>query len=269
MDGLEAVLAAPLKASVIPSSLFLENATFEVNGRGVLLISESLALERNPGMTREQIEVQLQAIPGVKKVIWLAEGVAEDPLGISTIEGNYVGIGAGGHTDEFVRFVDASTIFLAWEEAPGPQAHPVQRINHERMTRNYNILAHATDQDGKPFRVVKVPQPAVVQQPLKLLGKDDHATMWHNTAFPASEGRKEGDAVIQVASATYLNFLIANDVVLVPSYVQDGTDPAVEKRVAQLFQDAPPGRTIKFIRCTPLNYHGGGIHCATLSEPKR
>lgn len=268
-DGLEAVLAAPLKARLIPSSLFLENATFEVNGRGVLLISEPLALERNPGLTREQIEVQLRAIPGVKKVIWLADGVAEDPEEISTIEGNYVGMGAGGHTDEFVRFVDASTIFLAWEDAPGPHAHPVQRLNAARMAKNYDILTHATDQDGKLFRVIKVPQPAVVQQPLKLLGKDDQTSMWHNTTFPASEGRKEGDVVMQVAASTYLNFLIANDVVLVPSYVEDGTDPAVEKHVAQIFSDALPGRAIKFIRCTPLNYHGGGIHCATLSEPKR
>ena len=93
--------------------------------------------------------------------------------------------------------------------------------------------------------------------------------MWRYSAFPASQGRKAGDVVKQVAAATYLNFVIANQVVLLPTYVDDGTDPAVEKRVAQIFQDVFPGRTIQFIRCTELNFHGGGLHCATLSEPKR
>lgn len=268
-DAFEQVLAKATKATVVSSPLFLENATFEVNGRGVLLISEPLALERNPGLSRAQIEQHLLAIPGVKKVIWLAEGVAEDPLEIATIEGDYVGMGAGGHTDEFVRFADARTILLAWQEPSDEGQHPLHRINHERMKKNLSILEQATDQDGKPFRVIKVPLPAVIERTLVLAPTGDPSTMWHNTTFPAAEGRKAGQKVKQVAAATYLNFVIANEVVLLPSYVEDGTDPTLEQRVGVIFKDAFPGRTLQFIRCAELNFHGGGLHCATLSEPKR
>ncbi|HWB20050.1 MAG TPA: agmatine deiminase family protein, partial [Phycisphaerales bacterium] len=62
--------------------------------------------------------------------------------------------------------------------------------------------------------------------------------------------------------------LIANGVVIVPSYVHDGTPQPVEDRVGQIMREAFPGRSVLFVRCTPMNWHGGGLHCATLSEPK-
>ncbi|MCE9594425.1 MAG: agmatine deiminase family protein, partial [Planctomycetes bacterium] len=74
--------------------------------------------------------------------------------------------------------------------------------------------------------------------------------------------------LIQVAAASYLNLLIANDVVLVPSFVEDGTDPALQERVRVQLEGAFPGRAIRFVHASPLNWHGGGPHCATLSEPR-
>lgn len=267
MDAIDLVMAKASNATVVPSPLYLENATFEVNGRGVLLISEPLALERNPTLARDEIERELRLIPGIRKVIWLGHGLADDPLEISTITGDYVGMGAGGHTDEFVKFTDPHTILLAWPESTGSDEHPVERINRERMEVNYKLLTQATDQDGKPFRVLKVPMPAVIERKLVLVPKEDKTSMWKATAFPASEGRKTGDELRQVAAATYLNFVIANNVVLVPSFVEDGTAPATQERVRKILEAALPGRTIKFIHATPLMWHGGGLHCATLSEP--
>jgi len=267
-DELDRWIAKTSGVPVLASPLFLENATFEVNGKGVLLISESLALERNEPAGRDEIERELRVIPGVKKVIWLGEGVAQDPLEVSTITGRYVGMGAGGHTDEFVRFVDPSTILLAWQEDDGANVHPLHRINRERMQKNYDILAHSTDQDGRPFRIIKVPMPAVIERKVVLASRAEQGNSWNEASFPPSEGRKAGDEVIQVAAATYLNFLIANEVVLVPSFVEDGTSPAVQDRVRHIFEDALPGRKIQFVHCTPLMWQGGGLHCATLSEPK-
>lgn len=267
MDGIEGWFAKVAGATVVNSPLILENATFEVNGQGVLVISEVLALQRNDGLNREDIERELLVLPGVKKVIWLGEGLAEDPQGTAKIEGRYVGMGAGGHTDEFVRFTDAHTILLAWEDDASPTAHPVQRINRERMQKNYDILARSTDQEGKPFRIIKVPMPAVIERKVVLAPKSDQSSALNEVYFPASDGLKAGDEVIQIPAATYLNFLVANDVVLVPSFVEEGTSPAVQERVRHIFEDAFPGRSIKFIHCTPLMWNGGGLHCATLSEP--
>ena len=267
-DKLELWFAQQSKAAVVSSTLYLENATFEVNGRGLLVISEPLALERNPGLTRDQIERSLLETPGVKKVIWLAGGLAQDPLEMSTIEGPYVGLGAGGHTDEYVRFADPSTVLLAWVDEDRVAEHPLNRINHETMQRNYDILASATDQDGHPLRVVRIPLPNVVERRIALAENTDSTTTWMVGNFPASEGRKAGDEVIQVAAASYLNLLIANDLVLVPSYVEDGTPAAVQDRVRRELEAAFPGRSIRFIHATPLNWNGGGPHCATLSQPR-
>jgi agmatine deiminase len=226
-DGLDGWLALSSNAAVLPSSLFLENAAIEVNGKGVLLISEPLALERNPGLGRDDLESGLLEIPGVSKVIWLADGLAQDPLAMSTITGHYVGLGAGGHTDQFVRFADARTILLAWVEDEQVGAHPVNRINRERMQRNYDVLSGSTDQDGRPFRIIRVPLPAVIERKVVLAPRIDEVNVWNEAYFPASEGRRAGDEVIQVAAASYLNLLIANDLVLVPSYVEDGTAASV------------------------------------------
>ena len=267
-DALDLWFAESKKAAVIPTSLYLENACIEVNGKGVLLITEPLALERNPGRSRAQIEAALLSFPGVTKVIWLANGLAEDPLEMSTIDGDYVGLGAGGHTDEYIRFADASTILLAWVDESRVAEHPLNRINHERMQANYDILAASTDQDGKPFRLVKIPMPSVLERKVKLVSNEDESSSWTVGNFPASEGRKAGDEVTQVAAASYLNLVIANELVLVPSFVQDGTPREVEEQVRDLLSGAFPGRAIEFLRVTPLNWNGGGPHCATLSEPR-
>jgi len=267
-DGLDDYLSHATNASVVKSPLMLENATFEVNGKGVLLITEALAHDRQPNQTRQEIENELLKVPGIKKVIWLGEGLAEDPLGIATIEGKYVGRGAGGHTDEFVRFVNANTILLAWVDDERAKDHPIDRINHERMKRNFEILSKATDQDGKPFQVIKVPMPSPVEREVTLAPKTDMVSDWNEVFFHPSEGRKAGDKVTVVAAASYLNFIITNDYVLVPSFVEDGTPQAIQDKVRDSMISAFPGRTIEFVNATPFTWNGGGPHCATLNEPR-
>jgi agmatine deiminase len=267
-DGSEASIARMLGAGVVSSPLCLENAAFEVNGRGVVVLSETLAQERNPGLGRAEMERLLLEIPGTKKVIWLSDGLAQDPLERSTITGSFAAMGAGGHTDEFVRFADASTVLLAWVDDDEVDAHPLNRINRERMERNFEILSRSTDQDGRPFRIVKIPLPRVISREMVLAPRTDSSSAWNELDFQRSEGRKAGDVIQQVASASYLNLLIANDVVIVPSYVEDGTPADAQERVRRSLEDVFPGRTIRFLNSTVWNWNGGGPHCATLSEPR-
>lgn len=267
-DGLDRWLAGASDAAVFSSPLFLENAAIEVNGKGVLLISEPLALERNLGLGRDDLERALVEIPGVSKVIWLGDGLAQDPLAMSTIEGAYVGLGSGGHTDEFVRFADPSTVLLAWVDDERVAEHPLNRINRERMQKNYDILASSTDQNGEPFQILRIPMPAVIERPVILGSKEDETSFWNEGNFPEREGREAGDELIQVAAASYLNFVIANDLVLVPSFTEDGTPGAVQEQVRTALESAFPGRAIQFIHATPLTWNGGGPHCATLSVPR-
>jgi agmatine deiminase len=110
--------------------------------------------------------------------------------------------------------------------------------------------------------------PAVVERKVVLAPKADMSATWNEAYFPKSEGRKAGDELIQVASASYLNLVIANDLVLVPSFIEDGTPEALQAQVRGILVGAFPGRTIQFLHATPLSWNGGGPHCATLSEPR-
>jgi agmatine deiminase len=255
------------KAQTLRSPLFLEGGAIELNGQGTLLVSEPLALQRNSGSTRAQLETHFLQLPGVRKVIWLAEGPAEDPHMKATITGDFIGFGAGSHTDEFVRFADPRTILLAWVEKQEQPLHPVEAITSKRMHQNYEILSRSSDQDGRPFKIVKVPMPAPITREIVLQEKAADMETWTTATFPASEGRKVGDRLTHVAASSYLNYIVATDLVLLPDYVGDGTPVALQARVRDIFKAAFPGRDIKFINVTRLNWAGGGIHCATCNEP--
>jgi agmatine deiminase len=256
-------------APIFQSNLVLEGGAIEVNGRGLILANESLVVQRNPSKSRTLLEAEYLKLPGILKVVWLPEGLAEDPHLRATIVGNYVGWGTGGHTDEFVRFADAKTVMLAWPNDADVAAHPVARLNRSRMQRCFDVLSRTKDVDGKALRVVKVPTPKIIERPIFLsaAANREWSQEWSADYFPDSERRREGDRVIQVASASYMNFVIANGVVIVPSYVQHGTSSVIEARVLKIFQDAFPNRQIQFIDAMTANWNGGGPHCATLREP--
>jgi len=73
--------------------------------------------------------------------------------------------------------------------------------------------------------------------------------------------------VLQLATTSYLNHVLANDLVLLPTYVPHGTPPEREERVRQIYESAFPGRRVAFIDAMDANWVGGGAHCATLTEP--
>ena len=254
---------------IVQSNLILEGGAVEANGKGLLLANESLCLQRNPGRNRVALEHEYLALPGIRKVIWLPEGLAEDPHLRATIIDNYVGWGTGGHTDEFVRFTDARTVMLAWPDDIEVVRHPVAKLNRRRMQRCFEILSKATDAGGEPLRVLKVPMPKIIERPIFLSATADgtQSAEWSADFFPESERRREGDRVIQVASASYMNFIIANDVLVLPSYVAHGTSRSTEARVIRMFEAAFPGRKIQLINAIGANWVGGGPHCATLREP--
>lgn len=265
--GLADLVAAQLGGAVAPADLVMEGGGIEVNGKGVLLVTESVAFQRNRGRDRADLERALLALPGITKVIWLADGLAEDPHMKGTITDDYVAFGAGGHVDEFVRFAGPRTILLAWVEDADVDEHPLNAINRERMEDSYQRLSHSTDEEGRPFRIVKVPLPRVIEREDVLPERAQDELAFSAATFPTREARKAGDRVARVASASYLNYLVVNSQLVLPTYVEDGTPPAVEERVHEIFSDVFPGRTRHRIRATELNWGGGGIHCATNSEP--
>lgn len=130
-----------------------------------------------------------------------------------------------GHVDDAARFVAADTVVAAEE----PDASDV---NHAPLTDNLHRL-RAARVGGRPLTVVTLPMP----RPLRFGGQ----------RLPAS----------------YLNFYIANDLVLVPTF-NDPADRVALARLAELF----PQREVRGVHSVDLVLGLGGIHCTTLHEPR-
>jgi agmatine deiminase len=131
--------------SGLPHRLVLEGGSIDTNGRGVLLTTEECLLsavqQRNPGVSRPQLEQAFSDYLGMDQVIWLDRGIAGDDT--------------HGHVDDISRFVGTETIVTAIE----PNR---QDPNHEPLEENLRRLKAARTLDGKQFTLVELPLPRPV-----------------------------------------------------------------------------------------------------------
>jgi agmatine deiminase len=124
--------------------IVMEGGSIEVNGRGTVLTTEACLLNpnRNPSLTKSQIEEYLRNYLGVTNVLWLGEGI--------------VGDDTDGHIDDISRFINPTTIVTVVEEDPADD-------NYALLQKNLHRLRAMCDQDGEPFRIVELPMPGVVE----------------------------------------------------------------------------------------------------------
>jgi agmatine deiminase len=136
-------LAPLLRVPVFEPGIVLEGGSIDVNGEGVVMTTEQCLLNpnRNPGLSRADIERALRDHLGVSEVLWLGDGVAGDDT--------------DGHIDDIARFVSPRTIVCASEDDPAsPNFRPLQD--------NLRRLELARDPAGRPYQVVKLPMPPAV-----------------------------------------------------------------------------------------------------------
>jgi agmatine deiminase len=116
--------------------MVLEGGSIDVNGEGMLLTTEECLLsdvqQRNPGMSQRDIERNFRDYLGIKRVIWLRNGIAGDDT--------------HGHIDDLARFVSEGTVVVA-AEADRTDA------NYEPLRENYRLLRAAG------LHVIKLPMP--------------------------------------------------------------------------------------------------------------
>ncbi|MFB7668758.1 agmatine/peptidylarginine deiminase [Kitasatospora sp. NPDC056138] len=144
-DRIAAALLERLGVERIDSRMILEGGAITVDGEGTLITTEQCLLHpnRNPGMSRAEIEAELIARLGVSTVIWLPYG------GLLDTE-------TDGHVDGVCAFVAPGKVLV---QLPGDPAHP----DHERMRANRAVLAAATDARGRRLEVLDLPQSAFVE----------------------------------------------------------------------------------------------------------
>ena len=267
-DGIDRDVAQRLGLPVVKSIVALEGGAFETNGKGSAIQCEAVTLGRNPHLTKEEIEADYRKNFGITNVIWLPSGVVDDPHNMARIHGDIWGFGTGGHTDEFVRFANDSTILLAWVDAEESEDHILHALNYEVLSENYQILKQSRDTEGKPFKIIKVPHP----EPDFDTWIVDSSDLSSDTSmeYYQKKGISHGDTIRWVAASSYMNYVITNGVVIIPEYWEEGKSTIVKEKdlkVREIFEALYPDRCVVGINPIEFNRGGGGMHCRYQSQP--
>jgi len=132
-----------LQVPVFNHPVVLEGGSIEVNGLGTCLTTEQCLLNknRNPHMSRREIEEFLKDSLGVDQVIWLGQGI--------------VGDDTDGHIDDIARFVNPATIVCIVEENS-------KDTNYSLLQQNLERLQAARDQNDHKLSIVPLPCPGPV-----------------------------------------------------------------------------------------------------------
>lgn len=194
----------------------LEGGSIETDGQGTLLTTTSCLLNknRNPNLSKEQVEQQLKSSLGVRKINWLNSGYL-------------AGDDTDGHVDVLARICPNNTIvYTACDDEADEHYSSLKEMEQELMAM--------TNADGQAYRLLPLP--------------------WPGAKFSDSDQR---------LPASYANFLIVNEAVLVPIYDSLSDEDALDV-VSQAF----PRYEIFGIPCLSLIERGGSLHCITMQLPE-
>lgn len=211
--------------------LIMEGGSIHVDGEGTLLTTEQCLLHpnRNPSLSRADIEQHLMDYTGAETIIWLPQGVYEDET--------------DGHVDNLCCFVRPGIVALTWtEDRDDPQ--------YERSAEAYEHLSRVTDARGRSLTIHKIHQP----NPMYMTAEEAAGLDITDTAFSRPEGER--------LAGSYINFYIASGGVIVPVF-DDPHDAAALQQLQELF----PRREIVPIQAREILLGGGNVHCITQQQP--
>lgn len=209
-----------------------EGGAIHADGEGTLLVTEQCLLNRNrnPQLSRSQIEQVLRDYTGATQIVWLGQGVYADET--------------DGHIDNLACFVRPGVVALTWSDRRGDPQTAISRDAYER-------LMQARDAQGRRFVVHKIPMPGPLQR----------------TVYESMGLRKGAQAIERVSgerlAASYVNFYLANGGVIVPLL-----DPRHDARVLAQLRELFPRRKVVGVPAREILLGGGNIHCITQQIPR-
>ena len=134
------LIARALKMRRFEKSMILEGGSIDVNGRGLLLTTEQCLLNenRNPSLSKQEIEKTLKDYFGVRRVLWLGDGIEGDDT--------------DGHIDDITRFFRSDGLITCIEKNRRSPNYRILAENFERM-QDFKTM------QGKALEVVTLPMP--------------------------------------------------------------------------------------------------------------
>jgi agmatine deiminase len=209
----------------------LEGGAIHVDGQGTLITTEECLLNsnRNPRLTRSEIETQLKRYLNVEVVIWLGKGVHLDET--------------DGHVDNLCAYVRPGEVVLTWTNDRNDPQYEISRDALER-------LAEARDARGRRLKVHKLRQPGPLQMTAEEAAGVDPAE--------GSQPRKGGARL----AGSYVNFYLGTRRVVMP-LLDTRRDGEALRRLQELF----PKREVVGVPGREILLGGGNIHCVTQQVP--
>ncbi|NMC54267.1 MAG: agmatine deiminase [Chloroflexi bacterium] len=210
----------------------LEGGSIHTDGEGTLLTTEECLLNtnRNPQLTREEIEENLRQYLNVEKIIWLSRGVYNDET--------------NGHVDNIACFIRPGVVALTWTDDQNDPQYEISADAYER-------LSNAVDAKGRKLEVHKIYQP----NPILIAEEESLGVDTVDGTLP----RNAGDRL----AGSYINFYIANGGVVMPIF-DDPHDQLAMDALGKLF----PGRKVVGVNAREILLGGGNIHCITQQQPR-
>lgn len=194
----------------------LEGGSVESDGQGTVLTTSVclMAPNRNQPMTQDEVEAVLKERLCARKIVWLDHG-------------QLIGDDTDGHIDTIARLCPGNTVlYVGCDDDADPQYTDLKSLEKQ--------LREATNADGIPFRLLRLPMPDAIH--------------FDGERLPA----------------TYANFLILNGAVIVPTYDQPDNDALALSLVAEAF----PCYDIIGIDSRIIIRQHGSIHCLTMQYPE-
>jgi agmatine deiminase len=217
-DAIPRRVAEALGMQRFGGGMILEGGAIEINGVGQLLTTEAVLLNpnRNPHLSKSDIETLLRDGLGQREILWLKSGIEGDDT--------------DGHIDDLVRFVSDEAMLACVEK---DRSSP----NHAVLAHNLATLREFRKTSGGPFDLIEMPMPEACEVP-----------GWRLPLLPAS----------------YVNYLLVNDGVIVPQFRQKKND----ERALDIIREIFPQREVVGIDCLDLVEEGGTLHCITQQQPR-
>jgi agmatine deiminase len=211
--------------------IVLEGGSIHVDGEGTVIATEECLLNhnRNPELTREQIEQTLFDHLGAEKMIWLGRGVLDDET--------------NGHVDNLACFARPGVVLLTYTDDESDPQHAISRDAQER-------LEAATDARGRSIEVVRLPSPG----PVLITEEEAHGV----DAVRGSLPRRAGDRL----AASYVNFYPANKRIVFPLL-----DERCDEQAGEILRGCFPDREVVGVQTREILLGGGNIHCITQPVP--
>lgn len=223
-----------LKLPCVDASPFvLEGGSVHSDGEGTILTTEACLLSpgRNPAMDRTEIEQVLCNYLGGKKVIWLPHGIYGDET--------------NEHVDNICAFIKPGVVALAWTEDK-------EDVQYSYSRECYETLCRERDAKGREFQILKLPIP---KKPVTITEEECNGFVFEE----GEDMREPGERL----AASYVNFYIANNSIILPQF-GDENDALAVKLLGQAF----PERKIVPVMARSVIVGGGNIHCITQQIPE-